>query len=588
MYASVHERVKSAFRLEDAHRAYKRAVAHRHGTWDDIAKRSVNIRENKIPYGKMPNFDDYTGRLYKENLIFKHIKWLVSMLTGNLVVYDLESSVAIRDENTEALEVTLNMYAAQLDIHSKTSEALYDCLYTGMGYVRRSWNSKRRSVAHPKGQPCIDYVPAAKVYIDDTTHMPDKSDMGFIFHVEKRNYKTLSAQYPRYASDFFNRKDNQDQIEEITMQFKVTQDVESVFLTDNAQDPPKRWLLPLADFDPAMNIEAVDVGTPFDCETTFWYEVKFFKDMEFILQEPTFVGNESNYHIMSYSPQSNSAYSLGICYYMMDMQDINIFLLTSLVHQTFKYQKNEKEIVNKALLNQKEYLANHWKVGCLAVVDETWAKENPGRQAVTNKFVGEVPGGIPLLVEYLKGSMKDISGVTDTVEGTPTFSGMSGVAVAQLQGAGKVYHKEEQLKYMRFLVKIGYSMMFDIAENLMDTPHYIDFLGADNTESKVLVNDPVNSPLTYEPELMVVYCEVVENIELMKQIKRQAMIDLFDRGAIARFRLLESYDLDNPSRLHAEAMEEQGLDQIFRFLKQNPELMQEIQGMMQGMEAQAG
>ena len=83
MFESLHERVRKDFKVQYWHEKYNNAVRHRRGTWDSIAKRCIQIRENNIPEGQvLANYEEYDGKFYKENMIEKHIKWRVSDLSG--------------------------------------------------------------------------------------------------------------------------------------------------------------------------------------------------------------------------------------------------------------------------------------------------------------------------------------------------------------------------------------------------------------------------------------------------------------------------------------------------------------------------
>ena len=125
----------------------------------------------------------------------------------------------------------------------------------------------------------------------------------------------------------------------------------------------------------------------------------------------------------------------------------------------------------------------------------------------------DFPSGLVMLNQMLNESMVNASGVTKTMAGTPEYAAMSGVAVAQHMSAGQIYYKEEQLKYQQFLTEIGKALMFDIAEN-KDFPHYVSHLNENNQQEIVLVNDPEQSPLTYEPERTTITCNLTVGGEL--------------------------------------------------------------------------
>ena len=586
MFEKIHERAKRDFKIKYWHEHYKKAKNHRQKTWDDIAKRCIKIRENKFPENpQLPNYEGYLGKFYKDNIIFKHIKWLTSMLTGSMVAYDLQSMTALRDENTEVLENELNMIASNLAIPQQTASALYDAFYTGMGYVRRWWDTEAVTIANKTGEPRLEHVPAMKIYIDPATSKEDKSDMNYIFHSEKMFWEDLADEYPKLKDEFYKKKDFEGLVEIITVQFKRTERIDCVTLTDIGTKPPKDWIMPVEDWKEFLNSgeeieEGVDWSLPYKVKKSFWYEAKFFPDLEYVIKQPQYVGEFCSYHIFNCFKNSESAYDYGICYYMMDIQDINVILLTTLVLMTFKYQKPEKMVVAGSIVDEEQYLKKTSnKIGGVAVIDPSHYKNNPNAKPIDYAPQPDFPQGIMVLNEIMKNGMEDISGVNKTMTGQPQFAIMSGVAVAQHQSMGKIYHKEEQTKYQQFLSNIGRALMYDIAE-YRHYAHYIQHLNIDNQQEMVLVNDPENSPYTFEPERTTVTCEIVENLEMMKQLDRELAIQLHSLGLMSGLDVLDKAGINNPNKVYERAKHEQGVNEIIRFLEENPQHMQDLYNKM--------
>jgi hypothetical protein len=326
--------------------------------------------------------------------------------------------------------------------------------------------------------------------------------------------------------------------------------------------------------------DGVEISMDYKKRVSFWYEAKFFPEFDYVIQKPVYVGETCSYHIFQYAPRERSAYSVGLCYYMMDMLDINIVLLTTLVLQAFRYQKIEKEIVPDALKNLAEYKEHGHKAGVHAWVKEDWKRTNPHADAVKYKPLPDFPSGLVMLNQMLNESMQNTSGVTKTMAGTPEYSAMSGVAVAQHMSAGQIYHKEEQLKYQQFLTEIGKALMYDIAE-FKSYAHYVSHLNENNQQEMVLVNDPENSPLTYEPERTTITCNLIENIEMVKQMEQELAMRLHQMGLMSGRRVLEYTSISNPSRTYEEAQHELGMKRVVDFLNQNPEMKQQIEMMME-------
>jgi hypothetical protein len=454
-----------------------------------------------------------------------------------------------------------------------------------MGYVRRWWDKEIITVANKTGVPRLEHVSSMKMYLDHATHKDDKSDMKHIFHVEKFHWEELADEYPHLKDEFYKKKDYEGLVEVVTLQFKRTEKVECVTITDTGTKPPKDWIMPTDDWRDFLNSgeeleEGVEVSMAYKVKKSFWYEAVFFPDLEYVIKQPEYVGEFCSYHIFNCYKNSDSAYDYGICYYMMDIQDINVILSTTLVLMTFKYQKPEKMIVSGAIVDEEEYLKKTSnKIGGVAVIDPSHYKNNPNTKPIDYAPQPDFPQGIIVLHDLLKTGMADITGVNKTMTGQPEFANMSGKAVSQHQSMGKVYHKEEQTKYQRFLSGIGKALMYDIAE-YRDYPHYIQHVDIDNQQEMVLVNDAENSPFTFEPERTVVFCEIVENLEMMKQLDRELAIQLYQLGIMSGLDVLDKAGVNNPNKVYERAKHEQGVQQIMKFLEENPEHMQQLYSAM--------
>jgi len=589
MYEKIHEGVKRAFKLVDWQELYQKAVSHRRSYWDQDAIDCNRVRVNDIPVSKnMPNYKKHKGRFFKDNLIFQHVKWLVSMLSGSIVTYDLQSKTSHRSENEELLEAEVNLYSCLLDIPKQTAASLYDCFYTGMGYVRMYWDKLAVSIANETGVPVIKHVDSMKMYLDPNTQANDKSDMRHIFHVEKQHYKNLMAEYPKHAHDIENKKDSDGMVEVITVQYNVERLVECMWITDESQQPEKKWIIPLSEWESMRDSgqvlpEQCMLSVPFKQRKVFWYEAKFFPDIDCVIQAPEFVGERCSYHILHYAHNPKSAYSYGLAYFMMDLQEMSIIMLTTLTVQMLKYQ-NPKRVIRGGSLKDPEYMKKYGdQLGEVYETNPEWDAENPGKEPLYYLPMPEFPAGISMISNLIKERMENRSGVTPTMQGEPVYSQMSGVAAAQFMNAGKIYHKEEQIRYQQFLTEIGYDLMLQIAEN-RNFPHDVQHLGTDNQNEMVRVNDLENSPYVFEPERTLVFAEVVENIELINQLKRQQALEMYSMGLLADRDALEFSGLDNPDRLHEAAQRQKGVKQVLDFLGNNPDIMQQLQQLMSGQE----
>jgi len=585
MYENYHKHQKESFDLVHWDELYTKAKTHRQNTWDAQANKCLDVRINELPHIKhLPNYKAYEGKFFVDNMIIKIVKWMVSMLSGSVVSFDLQSNASSRDENTELLEEELNLTSAILDIPKQVAPALYDYLYLGMGFVRIFWDSQDVSIAWETGKPVIKHVDAMKMYIDPTTNEIDKSDCKYFFHVERFNYKELSKQYPKYKKQFHDKKDKDDCIEIVTVQYKVTEIVKSMWIIDNAQNPPKKWIIPVSEweeFKAKGNVlaEQMEISTEFDNRKSFWYEARFFHDIELVIQPPKYIGERSSYHIISYAHNHKSAYSLGLVYFLLDIQNMNIILLTTMTIMTMKYMKPEKIIRGQSLLNQDFYKAFGDQIGVYPETDPVWDEQHKDALPVSYVPLPEFPQGINHLMNLTKEFADDLSGVTKTMKGEPQYSQMSGVAAAQFMSAGKIYHKEEQIKAQQILTEIGYHLMFLLAE-YRNFPHIVQHLDVDNQMRNVTVNDPEKSPFFFEPERTLCFAEIVENVELINQIKRDMAMQLKQMGCLSTLDLLQNSGMDNPNRLYKSVLAEQQILEIIEFLNQNPDVKQQLEALI--------
>jgi 3-hydroxymyristoyl/3-hydroxydecanoyl-(acyl carrier protein) dehydratase len=81
---------------------------------------------------------------------------------------------------------------------------------------------------------------------------------------------------------------------------------------------------------------------------------------------------------------------------------------------------------------------------------------------------------------------------------------------------------------------------------------------------------------------------IQENQEAMKQIEREAMMAMNQRGYIGGIDLMRSLDIAAPEKKYDMAMEERGERQYVEMIRSNPELMQIIDQFIAQQEAQDG
>ena len=589
MYHEIHERVSKAFKFDEWENNYIKTKSLRQNTWDSVVETCTKMRDNEYPEdSKLPNAQDFTGELYKENLIHKYARYNVSMMTGSLVTYDLQSITSFRDENTELLESELNMSSAIIDIFKQTTETLYDWFYTGMGYIRVWWDKLSITVANETGEPRVSYVSSLKMYLDPSCVEADKSDIRYLFHVERYHWQNLATRFPKWEKEFECNKDPKDTVEIVTIQFKVDEIIPSVTITDNGQHPSKKWIIPVSDYQKFLNegnecLEDVDVSCPYEVRKTFWYEATICPAIKEIIAYPKFVGEHCSYVILTGDKYSKSIYNRGQAWALIPLQKKHIVLMTTLVLMNYKFLNPDKWIASDALVDERDYLDNNNQLNYVAKVDTDWLTRNHGRDPINYVQRGEFAQMSMAIHNLLNSTLEDMSGVTKTMTGQPEYSNMSGVAVSQHQSMGQVFFKESRIKYQQFLTELGRRLMFLICRH-RDQAHFVRYFGIDNQEQMVLVNDPENSPFTFEPERVMIFCKMVENLDLQQQIDRDIALQLYQLGLMSGVNVLEKMGITNPQRVYDSAKSEQGVLELIQVLQANPEVLQRVQQMlMQGV-----
>ena len=190
----------------------------------------------------------------------------------------------------------------------------------------------------------------------------------------------------------------------------------------------------------------------FESEEPAVFQAIFLEELQLTLEEPQYVGKRYGYFFLVGYHNPASAYPLGLAYFMRDMLEASVALMTILMIQVGKLYKNEKIIQQGALVNEKQYVEEGYKLGINPIVDEEWQRQHPGVDAVKNLPLPDFPSAITILNDHLVNAQKTTSGAVDAAIGLASYSGSPEVKVAQLQMASRIYQKEEFDGFRRFLV----------------------------------------------------------------------------------------------------------------------------------------
>lgn len=589
--------------------------------WEDAAIAGNRIRRNDLPLNGMEAAPEWKGKFFKDNWLWKSIKWLVSLQTGSAITPEVKGFDYMESQSKSLLEQEIMLAADRFSLLDESEDCLYDRYYNGFGVVRKNWNTKRLEPMYQTGVPSIEYVSPMHIYFDPGSRTKSKRDMRFMFHVEKWDIDELKRQYPRYAKQIesVETKDRPEAIglvDVVILQYRKNIEIEKVFVEDQNTGSCKEFLAAEWDefcqktmADPAIQAayaesqsqlsyeewitsgaflpEKIVVKGSFESEEPAVFQAIFIEQLNLVLSKPQYVGQHYSYSFLIGYHDPDCAYPFGLAYYMADMVEASVIIMTILMITAVKMHKNEKIIQNESLVNQEQYVKEGYKLGVNPIVDEAWQREHPHTKAVENIPLPEFPQALALLNDHLINAQKTTSGAIDSAIGLSSYSGESGVKVAQLQMASRIYQKEEFDGFRRFL-KDQFEWLKDQIVLHRNYPHVIPGLTDDNSIGMVDVATDHSNRLDADSYFVEVI--VQENQEILKQIERESMDMLNQRGYVSGLDLMESLDIPNPERKLDNAQEERGDREILNSLRSNPELMQVIQNyvaQIQGQE-QAG
>ena len=616
------KREKSRFDIEYWRRQFENARAYRLSCgWEEAAINGNRIRRNDIPLNGMQAAPDWKGKYFKDNWLWKSIKWLVSMQTGSAINPEVKGFDYLESLAKDLLEQEIMLAAERFDMLAESEDCLYDRYYVGYGAVRMNWNTRRIEPMYQTGIPVMEYKSPFDLYFDPATRTKSKKDMRFMFDVSKYDVKELKRKYPKWADQIEAAKsaaslpETEDLVDVVTLQYRNNIEIEKVFIEDQNTGSCKEFLLAEWDeyvqkaytdpeiekayFASGSNMEYRDwiasgmfmpekvvVKGSFSSEEPAVFQAIFIDQLNLVLELPQYVGKEYSYAFLEGYHDPDCAYSFGLAHYMADMVEASVIIMSILMITAVKMHKNEKIIQGGALLNEKEYLTEGYKIGVNPVVDEAWQREHPNTKAVENIPIPEFPAALQMLNDYLVNAQKTMSGAVDSAIGLSSYSGESGVKVAQLQMASRIYQREEFEGFRRFL-KAQFEWLKDQIIMFRNYPHTIP--GLTDTNDLGMIDVATDHSNRLDADSYYVDVVIQDNQEVLKQIERESMAMLNERGYVGGLDLMESMDVPNAKKKLENAAEERNEKEYLDAIRNDPNLMQIIQSYLaqiQGQEQQ--
>ncbi|HPM02654.1 MAG TPA: hypothetical protein PK816_10910, partial [Candidatus Cloacimonadota bacterium] len=138
------------------------------------------------------------------------------------------------------------------------------------------------------------------------------------------------------------------------------------------------------------------------------------------------------------------------------------------------------------------------------------------------------------------------TGVTDTLQGSPEYAQMSGVAVAQFQTAAKVIHKKDFIHWSRFIQDNVKSLMA-LIEKYRNYPHQI--MGLNDNDITALVDVATDNENELRNANYNIIVQIDENQDAIKQMERDLILRLHQMGLVSDEDVLEKMPFKNIDRL---------------------------------------
>lgn len=608
---------RGAFDLATWIEKFMRAKSYRFACgWEKNANDAARIRRNDLPLRDIQAAPGWKGKFYKDPWLWKGIKWIVSMLTGAEIDVDLKAFDGFGDDTADIYETEVNYCIDQSKLPETFEECLYDRYYLGFGCVRGIWNTKRITTTYRTGQPRFDYVSPMDIWFDPNTRKKDKGDMRYFFHELRYDTKELKRLYPQYAEQIQSRVDEMrieatDITKVVVIQYKNNVEIRKVYIQDEnlgitgefseaewydmieqiAGDSETQakyqansqgyeygtWL-----FKGLWLDEMVSITGPLEVEEPAVFQAIVIPDLNLILQAPQYIGQEYSYFFLIGEHDPESAYPTSLATMMKDMQEISVVMMTVLVIQAVRMYKMEKLIQEGALANEKEYKERGYELGVNPIVKEDWQKSHPHTKAVEYLNLPEFPSMLMSLDQSVTNAQKTMTGAVDAAIGLSSYSGESGVKVAQLQMASRVYQKQE-VEGWRTFIAAGCTWLKDMVALYRNYPHRIK--GLDESNRYALVDVSTNVANRMDSAKYFVEVTIQESYEVVKSMERELYMSLKNDRMIDPIEYMRKLDIPNAEKKLEAAMKYYGDLDMMNWIKENPEARQIIAQFMQDYEA---
>jgi hypothetical protein len=504
--------------------------------WDKQADEGNRIYDNKLPLkSKNPNDPHYV-----DNWILKSINWLNSMLTGADISVELQSIRGNFDQSMLLMQCELNFMMDIFKWIEQGEKALIDKYKNGIGCVKCGWNTRKRDNDFQSGIPVFKHVDSKKIYLD-----PNPNETKYIIHLEQLDKDQIVDYFPEYPElkRIQKRKYNLYIIQ--VKETKIKKQV-AIYIEDKDQIIYHDYDEYLKEIENGLVLpEGVKVSNQIDTEYDQVTEYLYLKDEKRILQT-TEIGNEFTYTILKANPVTDSPYSFGIPYYLKDMQELSILIMDILALSTLKHHKPIRIVYPEAIENYEEIKDIAHLPGVDIRIKPEWQALNPEKKPIEFINPPKFNNELEFLEQKISQVIKSTTGVTDTMQGQPEYSNISGVAVAQYQTAGKVVHKKDYIHWSRFITQ-NIQCLMNLLTKYRNYPHEI--MGVDESNLSRLVEVATNPDNQLQNSNYIITIQIDENQDAINQMERELMLKLYSMGLVTEEDVLAKMPFKNVDKL---------------------------------------
>jgi len=604
---SLEKKERSAFDLSTVLGLWTNAVVYREQCgWNEQAEYALKVKTNDLPFDKtLKSLEKWEGKWYVDNWIEKSLRFAKARLLSAEVIVDLRNDSGVSNKSIELMENEINYSLAKFNFVRETDEVIDNHFYYGMGASRQAWNPDDIDAEWRTGKPKLEAIDDTKVWIDPATRKPDKSDMRYLFHREQFDTEELKKMFPdkakkieeiwaaEYGNDAFDVPEQPAMSKGVTnvviYQYKALYPIEKRAIVDENAQKVKYFMED--DYQEYINQtpldntmadglakeydenevfpEAVVATDKIKVNQEFVFQAIFIPELNLLLQEPEYVGKEFTYVFMPGFSHPDKAYSFGWVYYLKDLLEASIVMMTIQLINTVKTNKPIPVVPTGALENEEDFMKNYYKLGATARPSSKWMEEHPGMRPIWFITPPQVSQMHLILQDKINLAIKEFTNSIDSARGIPEYSGMSGRQTGMLQVASTIMSRPEFFKYKEFLRK-HCEILKDYLSFYRCYEHSIRDMDENGNPTLTRVNSDSETLLESEGNYVVV--DIVENTEALKQLRQQQALGLFERQLLTKEDALRMQELPNTERLVDNLSKQDEMMQLAQAVNENPEL----------------